>query len=251
MYDEVMGAFGTEMDKLLAIGGDGSAETKKPTKANRFEPMVRFVGPFHVKAGGQITHKIDVPNYVGSVRVMVVAGQDGKYGNSEKTVPVRSPLMVLGTLPRVLGPTERVFLPVNVFAMEKHVKNVTLTIETNDKVKILGSNTKSISFAKPGDEVVNFELEVSKSIGIAKVKIIATSGDEKAKHEIELDVRTPNPSVSDIYEGVVDPGESWNPQFAFKGIKGTNSATIEVSSFPSIKFGSAIEVFNSIPSWLY
>ena len=247
MYDEVMGAFGTEMDKLLAIGGDGSAETKKPTKANRFEPMVRFAGPFHVKAGGQITHKIDVPNYVGSVRVMVVAGQDGKYGNSEKTVPVRSPLMVLGTLPRVLGPTERVFLPVNVFAMEKHVKDVKLSIETNDKVKILGSSTKSISFAKPGDEVVNFEMEVSKSIGIAKVKIIAKSGKETAKHEIELDVRTPNPAVSDIYEGVIDPGESWSPQFAFKGIKGTNSATIEVSSFPPLNLDQRLKYLIRYP----
>lgn len=247
MYDEVMGAFGTEMNKLLAIGGDGSAESKKPTKANRFEPMVRFIGPFHLKAGGKITHNIDVPNYVGSVRVMVVAGQDGKYGHTDKTVPVRSPLMVLGTLPRVLGPTERVFLPVNVFAMEKHVKNVTLEIETNDKVKILGSKTKSITFTKPGDEVVNFELEVSKSIGIAKIKIIAKSGKETAKHEIELDVRTPNPPVADIYEGVIDPGESWNPQFAFKGIKGTNSATIEVSSFPPLNLDQRLKYLIRYP----
>lgn len=28
--------------------------------------------------------------YVGSVRAMIVAGQDGAYGNAEKTVPVRT-----------------------------------------------------------------------------------------------------------------------------------------------------------------
>jgi len=108
MYDNVMGAFGSEMTKLLAVGGDGAAETKKPNKANRFEPMVRYVGPFELKAGATGTHEIDVPNYIGSVRVMVVAGQDAKYGSVDKTVPVRSPLMVLGTLPRVLSPTEEV-----------------------------------------------------------------------------------------------------------------------------------------------
>ncbi len=247
MYDEVMGAFGTEMNKLLAIGGDGSYGAKKPTKANRFEPMVRFIGPFHLKPGAKKTHTIDVPNYVGSVRVMVVAGQDEKYGNAQKTVPVRSPLMVLGTLPRVVGPTERVFLPVNVFAMEKHVKNVTVKIEANDKFKVLGSNQKNIKFSKPGDEVVNFELEVLEKIGIGKVKIIATSGKEVAKHEIELDVRTPNPQVSDVYEGVIDPGQTWNPEVLFKGIKGTNTATIELTSFPPLNLDQRLKYLIRYP----
>jgi uncharacterized protein YfaS (alpha-2-macroglobulin family) len=43
---------------------------------------------------------------------MVVAGYEGAYGNTEKAVPVRKPLMVLATLPRVLGPDEKVKLPI-------------------------------------------------------------------------------------------------------------------------------------------
>jgi len=45
---------------------------------------------------------------------MVVAGQDGAYGSAEKAVPVKKPLMVLATLPRVMGPGESVKLPVTV-----------------------------------------------------------------------------------------------------------------------------------------
>jgi len=242
-----MGAFAMEMNKLLAIGGDGSNAVKKPNKANRFEPMVRFVGPFHVKAGEKKSHLVDIPNYVGSVRVMVVAGENGKYGSTDKTVPVRSPLMVLGTLPRVLGPTERVSLPVNVFAMEKHVKNVSVSIEVNGKMKILGANKKQVQFSKVGDEVVNFDLEVAKDIGIAKVKIIAKSGKETAVHEIELDVRTPNPSVADVYEGVINPGETWNPDFAFKGLKGTNSAIVEITSFPPLNLDQRLKYLIRYP----
>jgi uncharacterized protein YfaS (alpha-2-macroglobulin family) len=38
---------------------------------------------------------------------MVIAGHDGAYGFAEKAVAVKKPLMILATLPRVLGPSER------------------------------------------------------------------------------------------------------------------------------------------------
>jgi uncharacterized protein YfaS (alpha-2-macroglobulin family) len=247
MYDNVMGAFGTELQKLLAVGGDGAAEVKKPNKANRFEPMVRFVGPFEIPAGGSKTHNIDIPNYVGSVRVMVVAAQDAKYGSVEKTVPVRSPLMVLGTLPRVLSPTEEVYLPVNVFAMEDHVKDVKIEVTSNDLVQVVGSSTKSMHFDKIGDEVENFKLKVSEKIGIAKVHIKVTSGKEIAKYDVELDVRTPNPSVSEVYTEAIEAGDSWSPEFTFTGIEGTNFATVEVSTFPPINLDQRLKYLVRYP----
>ena len=56
---------------------------------------------------------------------MVVAGQDGAYGNAEKTAFVRTPLMLLSTLPRVLSIQEDITVPVNVFAMEKQAVSYT------------------------------------------------------------------------------------------------------------------------------
>ncbi len=247
MYDDVMGAFAFEMNRVLAVGGDGSGRLKKPNKANRFKPMVRYIGPFHLPAGSSKTHKIDIPNYVGSVRVMVVAGEKGNYGNAEKTVPVKSPLMVLGTLPRVLSPTEAVYLPVNVFAMEDEVKNVDVTIKVNDKLQIMGQATKQVRFNKTGDEVVNFALEVAKEIGIAKVEITARSGKHVAHHAIELDVRSPNPVVADVHETVIEAGKNWDVNIAHNGIKGTNKAYIELSAIPSINLQQRLRYLIQYP----
>ncbi len=247
MYDDVMGAFAFDMNRILAVGGDGSGRLKKPNKANRFKPMVRYIGPFHLPAGSSKTHKIDIPNYVGSVRVMVVAGEKGRYGNAEKTVPVKSPLMVLGTLPRVLSPTEAVYLPVNVFAMEDEVKTVDVSIKVNDKLQILGQGQKQIRFNKTGDEVVNFALEVAKEIGIAKVEITAKSGRHIAHHNIELDVRSPNPVVADVHETVIEAGANWEVNVAHTGIKGTNEAYIELSAIPSINLQKRLRYLIQYP----
>ncbi len=247
LYDDVMGSYTQEMSKLLAIGGDGTAGKKKPAKANRFKPMVKFIGPFELSPGARKTHKVEIPNYIGSVRVMVVAGENKRYGHADKTVPVRSPLMVLGTLPRVLGPEEEVKLPVNIFAMESHVKNVTVEVKANDLVEFVAGTKKSIKFDKIGDEVINFPLKVKKKIGIGKIEIIAKSGKEVARYEVEIDVRTPNPMVADIFDAIVEPGKSWSPEFAFTGIAGTNSATIEISNIPPMNLDKRLKYLIRYP----
>jgi hypothetical protein len=247
LYDQVMGSFTGKIDKLLAIGGDGEGEGKKGAKANRFKPMVYFAGPFELKPFGMGIHHVEIPNYVGSVRVMVVAGQDERYGNAEKTVPVRNPLMVLGTLPRVLGPGESVALPVNVFAMEKHVKDVSIEITTNEFLKPKDGTKKTVKFNKIGDEVVNFDLQVAEKLGVGKVNIVARSGKEVARYEIEIDVRTPNPKETDVVETVVEPGKEWNPKYALRGMEGTNKITVEVSSFPMVDFGNRLKYLISYP----
>ena len=247
MYNQVMGAYGAQLDRLLAVGGDADGMKRKPAKANRFKPMVRFVGPFHLKKGKKATHEIDIPNYIGSVRVMVVARQEARYGHTEATVPVRKPLMVLATLPRVLGPKEVVQLPVNVFAMENHVKDVSVEIVANNLFKVKGGKTKTIKFAKPGDEVVNFELEVGDKIGIGKVKVITRSGKETATDEIEIDIRVPNPRVTETYETVVEPGQTWDKDFNLFGVYGTNKATIEISAIPPMDLGRRLKYLIAYP----
>jgi uncharacterized protein YfaS (alpha-2-macroglobulin family) len=146
------------------------------------------------------THNIEIPNYVGSVRVMIVAENEGAYGNAEKAVAVRKPLMVLATLPRVLGPGEEVYLPVDIFAMEKHVKDVKIDVEVNELLNLGANSHQTLHFDGIGDEVINFKMAVANQVGIAKVKITASSGKEKAVQEIELDVRASNPKVVDGYD---------------------------------------------------
>jgi uncharacterized protein YfaS (alpha-2-macroglobulin family) len=247
MYDMVMGAYGAEMSKVLGIGGDGDDGNKGGQKANRFKPMVKFMGPFELKKGSKQTHNFMMPQYVGSVRVMVIAGQDFAYGHVDKAVPVRKPLMLLGTLPRVVGPGETVDLPVNVFAMEAKVKNVNVQVTTNNMFTVEGGNTQTLQFNEVGDQVVTFRLNVSKAVGLGKVKITASGAGEKAEHSIEIDVRHPNVEVSDAYEATLEPGKSWEMDYTPFGLTGTNSAQLEFSTVPPLNLGQRLEYLIGYP----
>lgn len=245
MYDDVMGAYGGKIAQLFAVGGDGENVGAKGNKANRFKPMVKFIGPFELGRGDNQKHTIPMPRYVGSVRTMVIAGQDKAYGYAQKTTPVRKPLMVLATLPRVVGPGESVKLPVTVFAMEKHVKNVNVQVKTNSY--FTGSAKKSITFKDIGDQVVNFDLGVAKKLGVGKVQVIVTSGKEKAEYDIEIDVRVPNPPVVDAFDAIIEPGKSWNSNYTPIGMSGTNKGILEISNIPPIDFGRRLKYLLQYP----
>ncbi len=250
IYDWVIGAYGGELERLLSIGGGGEEIAKKGKKATRFKPMVKFLGPFHLKSGKENTHTIDIPRYIGSVRTMVIAGYNEAYGSVEKTTPVKKPLMLLGTLPRVLGPGETVKLPVSVFAMEKNIKDVKVQVKTNKLLKVIGGgkmSIRSIRFDETGEQIVEFDLKVQSKLGIAKVEIIATSGTEKATYEIELDVRNPNPKVVDVIAQIIEPGQTWKSEFKPVGIAGTNKGVLEVSSIPPLNLEKRLKFLIRYP----
>ncbi len=234
VYDDVMGAFSGEMNHLLAIGGDGELEAKEQKEANRFKPVVKFLGPFNLKAGGSKKHTIIMPQYIGSVKTMVIASTKGAFGMADEVTPVKQPLMIMATLPRVAGPGEQMKLPVNVFALADNVKNVTLTVETSGGLVLKGKKSKSISFSKAGDQVVYFDLSTKAALGIGKVKVTAKSGKLEASYDIELNIIPRNPAITKIDDKVINASESWSIDYKPVGILGQNSASIEISTMPSL-----------------
>lgn len=247
MYDDVIGAYGGSLSNLLSVGGDGTEMVGDGPKANRFEPMVRFLGPFELKAGASQKHMVAIPNYVGSVRVMVVARDEEAYGNVQKTVVVKKPLMVLATLPRVIGCGEEFSLPVDVFAMEKHIRNVQVSIEANGLFESLQIKEKAIQFNAEGDEIIDFRLKTKEMTGVGKITVVARCGNETARQEIEIDVRPSNPRTYEVKDYVLHPGESIDQQISFNGIRGTNRAVVELSTVPSINLGKRLDYLIDYP----
>jgi alpha-2-macroglobulin len=247
LYDMVAGAYAAAIQRILSIGGDDDLPGKSRNRANRFKPMVRFIGPFELKAGAKASHKINIPEYVGSVRVMVVAGQNSAYGNAETTTEVSKPLMVLGTLPRVAGPGEEILVPVSVFAADATVKNASVSISVNELFEVMGEKTKRVKFSKPGEELVFFKLKVKERLGVATVKIIAQSPSDKSSYSIEMDVRNPNPPVTIVVDTVLEAGKSWETLLRIPGIDGTNNLTLEVSSIPPLDLDRRLSYLINYP----
>lgn len=247
VYDNVIGAFGTELERILSIGGDGSELGKDGAKANRFKPMVRFFGPYHLSKGEKKSIRFKMPRYVGSVRSMVIGGYKGAYGFAEKATPVKAPLMVLGTLPRVLSVGEEVKLPVSVFGGDKNVGATSVKVELNGMLSTVGGNSRSVNVNKDEEKLVTFDLKVKDLTGIAKVKITANGGGHVAVYEMELDIRNPNPYQTVTRDLWVEAGSSVSENLAALGVAGSNSGLLELSTIPPVNLEERLRYLITYP----
>ncbi|MCL2434763.1 MAG: MG2 domain-containing protein [Lentimicrobiaceae bacterium] len=247
LYNQVIGAFSGELKPLFSVGGGDDINPDK-RKSQRFKPVVRFLGPFELQKGKTSKHTLKLPPYIGSVRVMVVAGNaNNAYGKAEKTVPVQSPLMILTTLPRVLGPNEEVWMPVNLFVTDKSINKVNIEVKSCDLMQLQEGSSKTVTINATGDQLVFFKLKTKKQMGKAQITVTATSGKEISTETIDIEIRNPNPALTIFDFFVVPPGEIQEIDYEFDEELSDNQVKLEYARIPSVNLNSSLRFLTGYP----
>lgn len=247
LYNYVVGAYGGRIEQLFSIGGDDALNKGPKAIVNRFKPVVRFDGPFLLKKGKTARHTYQMPNYNGRVKIMVVAGNGEAYGHADKSVMVRKPVMLLGTLPRVIGVGEEMVVPATVFATEDGVGAVNVSIACSSNMEVVGETTRSLSFERKGDQQALFRIRVKKNPGIGKVTITATGKGDKSVYETELEIRTVRRPQVKVTAATLEAGKSWKETVAMPGATGTNQLTLEVSDIAPVNVSSRLSYLLGYP----
>ncbi|RYD89357.1 MAG: hypothetical protein EOP54_25730, partial [Sphingobacteriales bacterium] len=130
---------------------------------------------------------------------------------------------------------------------EDNIRNVNVSLQQNNFFEITGSSTQNISFSKPGEQLVYFDVKVKNAIGIGHMKVNVSSGGEKAMDEVELDIRNPNPVITNVQQVVLSPGQQWQGNVNSIGIASTNTSVLEVSSIPSINLQKRLRYLIDYP----
>jgi len=224
LYDMVVGAVGGSFAGMLAIGGDEGA-ILNPRKDNRFNPVVEFLGPFTL-GKGSATHEITLPMYTGSLRAMLVAGSEGAWGSTDKTVTVKAPLMTMGSLPRQAAPGEESCLVVNLLSDDKGSGKATLKLKAEGPVQLAGNSVTEVQLADGGG-IARFPFKTTGD-GVAKFSISASYGSHKSTEELSLAVRNPNAEQTEVTQQFLAPRDGY--EFSC----GAGQAVLELALFPSV-----------------
>lgn len=247
-YDEVIGAYGGRIEQLFAIGGDDEvAGSAKRNRADRFPPVVKWLGPFDLKAGGSASHSVNLPQYIGSLRAMVIATDGHAQGSLATNVNVSKPMMVKMTLPRTIGTDEKLSVPVTVMAQEDGIGKVTLRIRTEGPVKVVGEDTMTLECPRCGQVVGYFDVQVDGMPGVAKVSVSAETSKDRSVSSSEIDIMLPNPESTRVMAFTVKAGDKVSKDAALFGIEGTNKVTVECSSMPAINLGTRLQYLTEYP----
>ncbi|MEO8087181.1 MAG: hypothetical protein ABI763_10200, partial [Bacteroidota bacterium] len=70
---------------------------------------------------------------------------------------------------------------------------------------------------------------------------------ERSETSIELDVRNPNPPVTEVKDTVLEAGQTWQTAFQTAGMNGTNKGMLELSSVPPLNLGKRLDYLIHYP----
>lgn len=243
LFSEVIGVNKGDVLNVFSIGGDMDETYRQSQmesgKKKRFKPVSMFRGPLQTDGKGKARVEFEMPNYVGSVRVMVVAAKGNCYANAQKTVPVKTELMVLSSLPRVLGPGDKFTLPVTVFAMKENIGKVDVSLALEGPLSA-ERRKETVEFSAIGEKDVFFQLNVDEAVGQAKVTVKAQAGSFSSDTETDILVRPSSPRIYDSEEKVVAPGSRVTFTIPGRGIPGSNNAALSVRRRPGMNLSNRL-----------
>lgn len=247
LYNYVVGAYGGRIEQLFSIGGDDALNKGPKAMVNRFKPVVVFDGPFVLKKGEKQRHTYKMPNYNGRVRIMAVAGNGEAYGDAEKSVLVRKPVMLLGTLPRVIGVGEEMVIPATVFATEPNVGKVQVTIHCSSNMEVIGASEKELNFTEKEDKMALFRIRVKDKPGMGTVTLTAQGKGDKSVYAVEIEIRSVRQPQTKVIPVTLGAGKTWKDTVTFPGANGTNSLSLEMSDVAPLNLDTRLEYLIGYP----
>ena len=247
LYRDVAGAFGGRIEQLFSIGGDEGLNNGPKAIVNRFTPMVHFSGSYTIGQGEKKTHSIDIPNYNGRVRVMVVATDGQAAGNAEKSVKVSKPLMLLGTMPRQIGVGDKSTVSATIFT-DRAMGDVTVNISAKNGVKVVGNSKKTVKINSATDQTVSFEIEAGANEGEAIISLSCSAKGEKADYTTKLKIRKESQLTPRTEVATIKAGKEWtSPKVSINNGEYVNSTFIDISSTRPLNLSQRLKYLVGYP----
>ena len=243
IYRYIINAYSGKLETMLAIGGSEDILNNAKNNENRFAPVVRYFGPYTIKAGEKKTTEFEMPYYVGAVRAIVVAGNSGAYGTAEKSVPVKSALMAQPVFPRTMGTNETVQIPVTVFNGENFEKKVSVNFAGRGILNF--SKTENVTVPANANVVVNFEV-ATKNPGHVLFETTAKDSANNTKNSTPVDIMSRGIPVTYSSNFVVKPGATVSVSTSSPSEKGA-TLKVELSTLQQINFSGRLDYLIEYP----
>lgn len=175
-----------------------------PDSQERIKSVALWSGVEQTDANGFAEVKLDVPDFDGTLRLMVVAYGDRQFASVDREVLVRDNLVVRPHLPRFLATGDEFTLPVTIANTTKLQDVITVRAEVSPHIEVLGPSTRTVSMSPGERKMVDFALRVRQATGVATFKIDAEGAGEATRKEVRVPVRAPGSAVSVGDSGQVD-----------------------------------------------
>jgi uncharacterized protein YfaS (alpha-2-macroglobulin family) len=132
-----------------------------------------FTPPVQVGADGVANIPLDLPDFNGEVRLMVVAWQGSRIGAASKPIVVRDPLIAEALLPRFLAPGDEARLSVLLHNLDLPGGEAAASVSVEGPLSVSG-NARLAATLSPGAQAVPWTVVKATGAGRGVIKLAIT-----------------------------------------------------------------------------
>lgn len=245
-YDYIMNAITDMMYSSLAVGGDIDIKPEN-TLLERFQAVATMMGPFELKAGATDIQYFNIPDYNGSLRVMVVAsnGKDA-FGHTYNNVSVKDKIMISPTAPRTIGTDDELVMNMSIIASEFAGESANLIIRL-ENLTAIGALPSTVKIGNDGVVDVPIRVKAKETKGNAKVTMnVSCNGFESTK-SVSMPIRIPSSNKYKSVSQMINPNETATLHIDCQGFDGTIETKLVANTGIPIDLFKHINYLTSYP----
>ena len=266
-----------------STGGDASttrqAELRKRLSTGsiqRVKPISLWSGFVKTDGNGRGTVQFKIPQFNGTLRLMVVAFAGGDYGGTEAYLTVREPIVLTPTFPRFLAGGDKVRVPVSLFNGTDEEGEFRVELQASGDVRLLSASEvnpfessqedseKESGVQTPSTNIIDklsinkrvdagtetqvfFDILVQDAIGEASFNLSAHGNTQTSQLDVKIPLRSVAPPITKTGQGVVRAGELVDFIFPSNLIPDSSEFNLTLSPFPNIRFADSLRYLIRYP----
>jgi uncharacterized protein YfaS (alpha-2-macroglobulin family) len=256
LYGKILDAIPGEMGELRSGGDEGALARNLAALSKRsFRIVSLFQGPVILDAKGNATVPIDIPDFNGTLRLMVVAFNQSSTGSADAQLLIRDPIVSEPVFPRFLSVGDVSDMNLSLFNSSLDRTDVKLVIKVTGSIGLAGLTQSSllerhILLEKDGKWQDHISL-LGKAIGDGAVTLTMSGKDfEPITRTFDLTVRPPTAPTSTKSTLLLQPGESKSLDLKQRDLLLPNTAALTITASDRIPW-DITEILRSLTTYPY
>ena len=203
IIEQVAGSIAT-----LRFGGD--ADISRMRRGSRDQAKVNiislFSGPVMVDATGVAKIKLPIPDFNGTLRIMVTAFSKDSFASTDREVTIAAPLVAEISMPRFLAIGDQSNLTLDLHNLSGKEQELNLRLLAESPLDMAPS-LQQITLADQARSTIRLPITTGNKTGVGRINLDIIGDDLEIKRHWQLAVHSPYPARRSVQTAILDVGD--------------------------------------------
>lgn len=236
---------------LLHPAGGEAAEFLKaefaPLRPRTFQIVSFFLPTLKTNEEGVVETQLQLPDFDGRLRIIVVAMKGENFGSGETDILCRDPIVTEVVAPRAVAPRDTFEIILSLFSQVEYAETVHVALSTNGLLELRGPQEFTVEIPRGGKVVRFLPVKVKDLLGEGVLTVKTTFSGGEREDRASFAIRPITPRIPLFDSGSIQPSERKRIDLPSDWLPGSVQGYITISPSPKVDLTRPAEMLFEYP----